>query len=340
MEHANILVTGGSGSGKTYRYARDCILQCNADYFVTTTNLDYLNVTDTLYKAGYEIMVLDCGRKKLPEQPRIRRISFDPLRHAKDETDLSIIASTLIEQVGGRQFWANGFRTVLSRYLETTERADKSLAGLFRFCATRPEEIESIGGDGFGTTLLCLLQPFSIAGPWQLEGAEHYFYQLGSGDRPRALFLVMCDTDSTLQAYWSTFVALAYKEICNAGAKHHVRFVLDDSEAVAIPTQFQYLLRGSDGADSLVLSFGYKYPDISYDLRYDITPWTLPNNKATEKEPDVKRAGGKRRVRCVETGEEFESVSAAAKRYKTRYGNIYYAAKKRGTTVGYHWEFF
>lgn len=53
----------------------------------------------------------------------------------------------------------------------------------------------------------------------------------------------------------------------------------------------------------------------------------------------VKNAHLRKAVRCVETGEIFESISAAAKAVGKNYSTLSEARKLGKTCAGYHWEF-
>eukprot|EP00808_Paulinella_micropora_P029527 g37966.t1 len=44
-------------------------------------------------------------------------------------------------------------------------------------------------------------------------------------------------------------------------------------------------------------------------------------------------------VRCKETGEDYVSVSAAARATGIKFQNIVYAARTGGKTCGYHWQY-
>lgn len=66
-------------------------------------------------------------------------------------------------------------------------------------------------------------------------------------------------------------------------------------------------------------------------------------DEAREKgiEPRATVGGGKavsRRVRCVETGVEYQSIQAAADTAKRSRTSLSCAIKRGGTCAGYHWE--
>ena len=56
----NVLVVGGSGSGKTRYYAKPNIMQCNSSFLITDPKGELLRDTSHLLKArGYEVKVFD-----------------------------------------------------------------------------------------------------------------------------------------------------------------------------------------------------------------------------------------------------------------------------------------
>lgn len=64
--------------------------------------------------------------------------------------------------------------------------------------------------------------------------------------------------------------------------------------------------------------------------------YNLKYSNCTEKATEA----SKRRIKCIETGEKFESIISACRKYniKSR-GNINKALKTGGTCYGYHWEY-
>ena len=90
QRNLNVLVVGGSGSGKTRFYAKPNVMQCNSSYVVLDPKGEILRDTGNLLKAkGYEIKVLDLINMHLSH-------CYNPFAYLKDDKDVLKLVTNLI----------------------------------------------------------------------------------------------------------------------------------------------------------------------------------------------------------------------------------------------------
>lgn len=117
MEHnrnKNIIITGGSGSGKTYTYVIPQLMQLCCSYVVTDPKGTILEkVGYLLKKAGYEIKVLNTINFE-------RSMHYNPFVYIKSEKDILKCANALFTSLkaedagsGGDPFWDEAARLFL-----------------------------------------------------------------------------------------------------------------------------------------------------------------------------------------------------------------------------------
>lgn len=91
----NILVFGGSGTGKTTCFIKPNILQKLGSYVITDPKGElYRDTSKFLREAGYDVKVLNLVDTKYSNR-------YNPLAHIYDDTDVDIIAHTIVQ--GGGQ---------------------------------------------------------------------------------------------------------------------------------------------------------------------------------------------------------------------------------------------
>ena len=110
----NILVFGGSGTGKTASYIKPNILQKLGSYVITDPKGELYRETSGYLKAnGYEVKVLNLVDTEYSNR-------YNPLSHIRDYSDVDIIAHTIVaggEGDGGGKsadpFWDNTAKMLL-----------------------------------------------------------------------------------------------------------------------------------------------------------------------------------------------------------------------------------
>lgn len=102
----NVLVVGGSGSGKTRFHIKPNLMQMNSSYIVTDPKGTVLAEVGTmLYRGGYEIKVLNTINFK-------QSMKYNPFRYLRSENDILKLVNCIMENTkgedskGGEDFWS------------------------------------------------------------------------------------------------------------------------------------------------------------------------------------------------------------------------------------------
>lgn len=130
----NVLVIGGSGSGKTRFFVKPNLMQLNASYFVTDPKGTLIGDMGHLFvEAGYKIRTFDTIDFS-------RSNHYNPLRYIKSEADILTFVECLIKNTTGDKgqaadpFWENAERllyTSLVAYLiYHCPEEDRNIPGL------------------------------------------------------------------------------------------------------------------------------------------------------------------------------------------------------------------
>lgn len=97
----NILVIGGSGTGKTRYFCKPNIMQCNTSYIVLDPKGEILRDTGNLLeKNGYEIRVLDLHKMD-------NSFGYNPFHYVKTDADLRRMVTNLLKNVTPKDTKAN-----------------------------------------------------------------------------------------------------------------------------------------------------------------------------------------------------------------------------------------
>ena len=102
----NVLIIGGSGSGKTRFHVKPNLMQMNASYVVTDPKgTVVLECGKMLQKGGYEIKILNTINFK-------ESMKYNPFRYIRSENDILKLVNCIMENTkgedskGGEDFWA------------------------------------------------------------------------------------------------------------------------------------------------------------------------------------------------------------------------------------------
>lgn len=245
----NILVIGGSGSGKTRFFVKPSLLQCHSSYVVTDPKGTILNEVGTLLdRKGYRIKSLNLINFK-------KSMRYNPLAYIRSEKDILKLVNALILNTKGEgeksseDFWVKAERLYYSALIgyiwyeaEPEERNFITLLDLINASEAREDDeefqspvdllfakLEKEHPDHFavkqyrkfkmaaGKTLKSILiscgarlSPFDIQELRDLM-AEDELELDTLGDRKSALFVILSDTDST----FNFVAALMYSQLFN-----------------------------------------------------------------------------------------------------------------------------
>ena len=244
----NVLVVGGSGSGKTRFWLKPNLLQCHSSYVVTDPKGSIVvECGNALLKNGYKVRILNTINFK-------KSMHYNPFAYVHSEKDILKLVTTLMtntkgEGSGGDPFWEKSERLLLTaliaylhyeapveeqnfatllemlntmQVLEDDEEYQNPVDLLFEDLAkTKPNNFAgrqyklyklAAGKTAKSILISCgaRLAPFDIQ---ELRDLTMYDeLQLDTlGDKKTALFLIMSDTDST----FNFLISMVYTQLFN-----------------------------------------------------------------------------------------------------------------------------
>ena len=248
----NVLVVGGSGSGKTRFWLKPNLLQCHSSYVVTDPKgTIVLECGQAMLKNGYKVKILNTINFK-------KSMHYNPFSYVHSEKDILKLVTTLMtntkgEGTGGDPFWEKSERLLLTaliaylhyeapveeqnfatllemlntmQVLEDDEEYQNPVDLLFEDLAkTKPNSFAgrqyklyklAAGKTAKSILISCgaRLAPFDIQ---ELRDLTMYDeLQLDTlGDKKTALFLIMSDTDSTFNFLISMVYTQLFNPLCD-----------------------------------------------------------------------------------------------------------------------------
>ena len=244
----NVLVVGGSGSGKTRFWLKPNLLQCHSSYVVTDPKgTIVLECGNAMLKNGYKVKILNTINFK-------KSMHYNPFAYVHSEKDILKLVTTLRtntkgEGSGGDPFWEKSERLLLTaliaylhyeapveeqnfatllemlntmQVLEDDEEYQNPVDLLFEELAkkkpnsfaVRQYKLYKLAAGKTAKSILiscgARLAPFDIQ---ELRDLTMYDeLQLDTlGDKKTALFLIMSDTDST----FNFLISMVYTQLFN-----------------------------------------------------------------------------------------------------------------------------
>ena len=244
----NVLVVGGSGSGKTRFWLKPNLLQCHSSYVVTDPKgTIVLECGNVMLKNGYKLKILNTINFK-------KSMRYNPFAYVHSEKDILKLVTTLMtntkgEGSGGDPFWEKSERLLLTaliaylhyeapveeqnfatllemlntmQVLEDDEEYQNPVDLLFEELgkkkpnsfAVRQYKLYKLAAGKTAKSILiscgARLAPFDIQ---ELRDLTMYDeLQLDTlGDKKTALFLIMSDTDST----FNFLISMVYTQLFN-----------------------------------------------------------------------------------------------------------------------------
>ena len=245
----NVLVIGGSGSGKTRFHIKPNLMQMNASYIITDPKGTVLiECGKMLQRGGYEIKILNTIDFK-------QSMRYNPFRYIRCENDILKLVNCIMENTkgedskGGEDFWAKAealyYQALIAYIWYEAPEEEKNMTTLLEMLNASEvreedenfknavdlmfEQLEKRDPEHFavrqykkyklaaGKTAKSILiscgarmAPFDIREVRQLmEGDDLELDKIG--DRKTALFCIVSDTDTT----FSYIAAMAYTQMFN-----------------------------------------------------------------------------------------------------------------------------
>ena len=244
----NVLVVGGSGSGKTRFWLKPNLLQCHSSYVVTDPKgTIVLECGNAMLKNGYKLKILNTINFS-------KSMHYNPFAYVHSEKDILKLVTTLMtntkgEGSGGDPFWEKSERlllTALIAYLHYEAPVEEqNFATLLEMLNTM-QVLED--NEEYQNPVDLLFEELAKKKPNSFAGRQYKLYKLAAGktaksiliscgarlapfdiqelrdltmydelqldtlgDKKTALFLIMSDTDST----FNFLISMVYTQLFN-----------------------------------------------------------------------------------------------------------------------------
>ena len=244
----NVLVVGGSGSGKTRFWLKPNLLQCHSSYVVTDPKgTIVLECGNAMLKNGYKVRILNTINFK-------KSMHYNPFAYVHSEKDILKLVTTLMtntkgEGSGGDPFWEKSERlllTALIAYLHYEAPVEEqNFATLLEMLNTMQVMEDD---EEYQNPVDLLFEELAKKKPNSFAGRQYKLYKLAAGktaksiliscgarlapfdiqelrdltmydelqldtlgDKKTALFLIMSDTDST----FNFLISMVYTQLFN-----------------------------------------------------------------------------------------------------------------------------
>ena len=244
----NVLVVGGSGSGKTRFWLKPNLLQCHSSYVITDPKGSIVvECGNALLKNGYKLKILNTINFS-------KSMHYNPFAYVHSEKDILKLVTTLMtntkgEGSGGDPFWEKSERlllTALIAYLHYEAPVEEqNFATLLEMLNTM-QVLED--DEEYQNPVDLLFEELAKKKPNSFAGRQYKLYKLAAGktaksiliscgarlapfdiqelrdltmydelqldtlgDKRTALFLIMSDTDST----FNFLISMVYTQLFN-----------------------------------------------------------------------------------------------------------------------------
>ena len=244
----NVLVVGGSGSGKTRFWLKPNLLQCHSSYVVTDPKgTIVLECGQAMLKNGYKVKILNTINFK-------KSMHYNPFSYVHSEKDILKLVTTLMtntkgEGSGGDPFWEKSERLLLTAFIAYLHYEapveEQNFATLLEMLNTM-QVLED--DEEYQNPVDLLFEDLAKKKPNSFAGRQYKLYKLAAGktaksiliscgarlapfdiqelrdltmydelqldtlgDKKTALFLIMSDTDST----FNFLISMVYTQLFN-----------------------------------------------------------------------------------------------------------------------------
>lgn len=283
----NVLVIGGSGSGKTRFYVKPNLMQMHSSYCVTDPKgTIVIECGKMLEDNGYEIKILNTINFK-------KSMKYNPFAYIRSEKDILKLVQTIIANTkgegekAGEDFWVKAeklYYTALIGYIfYEAPREEKNFATLLdmidasevreddetymnpidrlfealekreptHFAVKQYKKYKLAAGKTAKSILISCgarLAPFDIQELRDLMSEDEL--ELDTlGDRKKALFVIISDTDDTFNFVVSIMYSQLFNLLCDKADDEyggrlpvHVRCLLDEFANIGLIPKFEKLI--------------------------------------------------------------------------------------------------
>ena len=244
----NVLVVGGSGSGKTRFWLKPNLLQCHSSYVVTDPKGSIVvECGNALLKNGYKLKILNTINFS-------KSMHYNPFAYVHSEKDILKLVTTLMtntkgEGSGGDPFWEKSERlllTALIAYLHYEAPVEEQNFAILLEMLNTMQVLED--DEEYQNPVDLLFEELAKKKPNSFAGRQYKLYKLAAGktaksiliscgarlapfdiqelrdltmydelqldtlgDKKTALFLIMSDTDST----FNFLISMVYTQLFN-----------------------------------------------------------------------------------------------------------------------------
>ena len=244
----NVLVVGGSGSGKTRFWLKPNLLQCHSSYVVTDPKGSIVvECGNALLKNGYKLKILNTINFS-------KSMHYNPFAYVHSEKDILKLVTTLMtntkgEGSGGDPFWEKSERlllTALIAYLHYEAPVEEQNFATLLEMLNAMQVLED--DEEYQNPVDLLFEELAKKKPNSFAGRQYKLYKLAAGktaksiliscgarlapfdiqelrdltmydelqldtlgDKKTALFLIMSDTDST----FNFLISMVYTQLFN-----------------------------------------------------------------------------------------------------------------------------
>ena len=187
----NVLVVGGSGSGKTRFWLKPNLLQCHSSYVVTDPKRTIvLECGNAMLKNGYKVRILNTINFK-------KSMHYNPFAYVHSEKDILKLVTTLMtntkgEGSGGDPFWEKSERlllTALIAYLHYEAPVEEqNFATLLEMLNTM-QVLED--DEEYQNPVDLLFEELAKKKPNSFAGRQYKLYKLAAGKTAKSI-LISC----------------------------------------------------------------------------------------------------------------------------------------------------
>lgn len=195
MRNLNVLVAGGSGSGKSRFVVKPNILQANCNYVITDPKGELLESTGSfLEKQGYKIKVFNLSQME-------HSCSYNPFHYIRDEAGVLTMLNALIQNTTppdahkGDPFWENAEKALLGAicfylYYECKEE-DQNFSNVMKLL--RCLEVRE-GQEDFDSTLDIMFKMLKEKDPENIAVRQYAVFKSAGGGKTAQSIMISCQT--------------------------------------------------------------------------------------------------------------------------------------------------